>query len=244
MTFLELERRCKRRRFFRVLKILFLVTLTLGALLFLDKSNFLKNQKLIKSDVKEKKEEKKVENKIIEKIEKNETDEKNIETIEEKSVETLEKKDVENKNEDDQVLELTFEVNFEELYQSYKNSISAKLKEKAKLKQENKTVKTSEKTDKPKEEQLEKKPIKSKELPPYETCIKLAKEYYEKGDYKQALEWAKNANIQDNTKPSSWIITAKTLYKIGKKHEAVKLLEIYYSYTQDEKVKELIKKMN
>ena len=250
MTFLELERRCKRRRFFRVLKILFLVTLTLGALLFLDKSNFLKNQKLIKSDVKEKKEEKKVENKIIDKIEKNETDkkniekvEKNIETIEEKSVETLEKKDVENKNEDDQVLELTFEVNFEELYQSYKNSISAKLKEKAKLKQENKTVKTSEKTDKPKEEQLEKKPIKSKELPPYETCIKLAKEYYEKGDYKQALEWAKNANMQDNTKPSSWIITAKTLYKIGKKDEAVKLLEIYYSYTKNEKIKNLIKNM-
>ena len=228
MTFLELERRCKIRRFFKVLKIVLLVIIILSIFLFLNKNSFLKNQKTI-SDVKEKKVEKKVEY-------------KNIEKIEQENVEISEKKDVENKN--SQILELTFEVNFEKLYKSYKNNISSKLKKENKLKEENKTAKTSEKVDKSKEEQLEKKPIKLKELPPYEICIKLAKEYYEKGDYKQALEWAKKANMQDNTKASSWIITAKTLYKIGKKDEAIKLLKIYHSYTQDEKVKELIKKMN
>ena len=190
------------------------MTAILVAFLLLSKKNFLptKNQELIKDSKREKKEENK----------------------------SIKKNNIENQNsKNDKILELTFEVNFQELYQSYKNNINYRLREENKLKQENKDIKE----DKPKEE-LEKKNIKSKDLPPYETCIKLAKEYYEKGDYKQALKWAKNANIQDNTKASSWVITAKTLYKIGKKDEAVKLLEIYYSYTQDEKVKELIKNMN
>jgi len=202
MTFLELERRCKIRRVFKILKLVFLFIIILAIYIFLNKNNLLlfENQKLLKNSVKEKKE-----NKINKK--------------------------------DDKILELKFEVNFQELYRSYESNFNNK--QQSKLKQEDKVVKKTIKKDGVKEQKI----IKSKSLPPYETCIKLAKEYYKKGDYKQALKWAKNANIQDNKKASAWIITAKALYKMGKKDEAIKILKIYYSYTQDEKIKELINNM-
>ena len=205
MNFLELERKCKKRRVFKILKLIlllfFLSFITLGAY-FLYKNDFLlikdQEQKLAKNSIKEK---------------------------------------IENKK-SDKMLELKFETNFQELYQSYKNRIIPKSNEENKLKRETKKE-VVEKKDKVKEAIV----IKSKNLPSYDVCIKLAKEYYEKGDYKQALKWAKNANIQDNKRAGSWIITAKTLYKMGKKDEAIKLLEIYYSYTKNEKIKNLIKNM-
>ena len=205
MNFLELERKCKKRRVFKILKLIlllfFLSFITLGAY-FLYKNDFLlikdQEQKLAKNSIKEK---------------------------------------IENKK-SDKMLELKFETNFQELYQSYKNRIIPKSNEENKLKRETKKE-VVEKKDKVKEAIV----IKSKNLPSYDVCIKLAKEYYEKGDYKQALKWAKNANIQDNKRAGSWIITAKTLYKMGKKDEAIKLLEIYYSYTKNEKIKSLIKNM-
>ena len=205
MNFLELERKCKKRRVFKILKLIlllfFLSFITLGAY-FLYKNDFLlikdQEQKLAKNSIKEK---------------------------------------IENKK-SDKMLELKFETNFQELYQSYKNRIASKPKKENKLKRETKKEEV-EKKDQVKEAIV----IKSKNLPSYDVCIKLAKEYYEKGDYKQALKWAKNANIQNNKNASSWIITAKTLYKMGKKDEAIKLLEIYYSYTKNEKIKNLIKNM-
>ncbi|HIQ50737.1 MAG TPA: hypothetical protein EYH54_02085 [Nautiliaceae bacterium] len=214
MTFLELEKKCKRRRIFKILGTIFLFTLVLGIYLFLDKNNFLlpkkQEQKLVKN-VKEKME-KKIENK---------------------------------NNKKGKILELKFEVNFPELYQNYQARISSNLikNHTLKQKQQKKVEQTIEKKEKIKEKKLEKKIIKSRNLPPYETCIKLAKKYYEKGDYKQALKWAKNANIQDNKKASSWIITAKILYKMGKKDEAIQILEIYYKYSYDEKIKDLIKSL-
>jgi len=97
------------------------------------------------------------------------------------------------------------------------------------------------KTEQKKSENLSNsKKIQTKTLPSYETCIALAKSYYEKGEYKKALNWAKNANIQNKEKPDSWILSAKALYKLGKKDEALKILKIYYNYHKDEKVKKLM----
>jgi len=88
------------------------------------------------------------------------------------------------------------------------------------------------------------KSVIAKNLPSYKTCISLSKKFYEKGEYKNALKWAKNANIQDNRLPESWILSAKSLYKLGKKEEALKILEIYYSYHKDDKIKKLIRELN
>ncbi len=83
--------------------------------------------------------------------------------------------------------------------------------------------------------------MKATTLPPFEVCIVLSKKYYKKGDYQSALKWAKNANIQNNKKPDSWIMSAKSLYKLGKRKEALKILKIYYNYRKDKEVLRLIK---
>jgi predicted Zn-dependent protease len=92
----------------------------------------------------------------------------------------------------------------------------------------------------------QKKPVllEANVLPSYETCIKLAEKYYMQKDYENALKWAKNANLQNNKKPQSWIISAKALYKLGKKHEAVRILRIYYNYSKNKEVLKLLKEMN
>jgi len=85
--------------------------------------------------------------------------------------------------------------------------------------------------------------IETNSLPSFATCIALAKKYYAKKDYKNALKWAKYANIQNKKDPQSWIISAKSLYKMGKKKEALKVLNVYYSYTGSPEIKKLIEEM-
>jgi tetratricopeptide (TPR) repeat protein len=80
-------------------------------------------------------------------------------------------------------------------------------------------------------------------LPSFETSIKLAQEYFKEGDYKNALKWAKNANIQNKKDPRSWIIVAKSLYKLGEKDKAIKVLQIYFDYTRDKKILKIIERI-
>jgi len=80
-------------------------------------------------------------------------------------------------------------------------------------------------------------------LPSYDTCIKLAKKFYLLKDYDNALKWAKNANLQNKSLPESWILTAKSLYKLNKKSEALKILKIYYKYTKNKKILKLINRI-
>jgi len=86
--------------------------------------------------------------------------------------------------------------------------------------------------------------MKTKTLPPFDACMIMSKKFYREGKYKEALEWAKNANIQNNKKPDSWIMSAKSLYKLGKKEEAIKILKIYYNYQKDKNVLKLLKEFN
>jgi len=93
-----------------------------------------------------------------------------------------------------------------------------------------------------KEENKTKKIILTSEvLPSFDSCILLANKYLQKGDYENALTWAKNANIQNKKNPLSWIISAKALYKMGKRDEAIKLLKVYNSYYNNKEVKKLLK---
>jgi predicted Zn-dependent protease len=85
--------------------------------------------------------------------------------------------------------------------------------------------------------------IKTSTLPSFETCIKLAGQYFKNRDYKNALKWAKNANIQNKKDPQSWIIVAKSLYKMGKKDKAVHILKVYYDYTKNKDILKLIERM-
>ena len=81
-------------------------------------------------------------------------------------------------------------------------------------------------------------------IPSFETCINLAKKYLNEEDYQNALKWAKYANIQNKKSPSSWIISAKALYAMGKQKEALKLLKVYNSYYPNKTIQKLIKEFN
>jgi tetratricopeptide (TPR) repeat protein len=92
-------------------------------------------------------------------------------------------------------------------------------------------------------EKKEKIILNSKTLPSFDTCITLANKYYKEKDYESALKWAKNANLQNNQDPKSWMIVAKSLYKLGKKEKALKILQVYYKYTKNKDVLELIQRI-
>jgi len=111
-----------------------------------------------------------------------------------------------------------------------------------------KTNNRSKEVNKPKEINKNKTMLKNKilsinNLPSYNTCIKLAKKFYLLKDYDNALKWAKNANLQNKSLPESWILTAKSLYKLNKKQKALNVLKIYYQYTKNKQILNLINRI-
>jgi len=216
MTFLELEKKCKKRRLLRVIKILgFSFALLAGGYFAYDFLFKNKDTKKIDSINSIKEEKIKKEN-----IPENKEITYNKEKVKEKNV--LENKEVENSKEVPTLkLFLDFNTNDKNM--------------------DEKSIKEDKKND---NENTAKSFIKTSPLPSFKTCIFLAKKYYKEGNYREALKWVKNANIQDNKKAISWILTAKILNKMGKKEEAIKLLKLYYNYNKNEEVKKLMEQLN
>jgi len=194
MTFYELEKKCKRRRFFKfvfLLSIIFIIVA--GIRIYFNLTN---------KTVKEKK-------------------------IVKKQTTVLKKK--ENKENKNTHIKQTLLLPYIDLNITDKKvSKTKKIKKIKKIKKENNTSIV----------------LKTQNLPSFDTCISIAKKYLESRDYKNALKWAKNANIQNKKNPLSWIISAKALYHMGKKQEAVKLLKIYNSYYNNKEIKNLLKEYN
>jgi len=237
MTFQELEKICKKRRLYRkvwvgVLAVLF-VSGGIGVF-YINK----KNQKIPAGKKSVKKD-----NNI------NNITEKNIIINKTPNKANFQKtKSIAPKKTPKQKLELVLDLNFTEIENNHKINKHTLKEEKPKYKEK------KPQPTKSKEQQTEKKPlkpgnqknyiIKSNILPSYETCIKLSEKYFKEGKYNESLKWAKNANIQDKKNPLSWIMSAKSLYKLGKKSEAVKILKIYYNYRKDKEVEKLLRKWN
>jgi len=212
MTFLELEKKCKKRKFFKFFKavvFLFLVVFTVSVYFY--KKFHYKNSAVTTNKTEKKK---KLAVKQINIRQKKE--EKNL---------SAEKKLSKN----NEKLCLIIDLNVSEL-------------QKKKIEKQQKQVQKFNKIlpEKKKSAFI----ITAKALPSYKTCMALAEKYYKEGDYKEALKWAKNANVQNNKKPESWMLSAKSLYKLGKKEEALKVLKIYYNYRKDEKIKKLMGELN
>lgn len=61
----------------------------------------------------------------------------------------------------------------------------------------------------------------------------LAREYYDKKDYKNAAKWAITLNDMDKNDPDGWIIFAKAQAKMNRKKDAIKVLEVYQNQAPD-----------
>ncbi len=76
----------------------------------------------------------------------------------------------------------------------------------------------------------------------FSSSIKLAEYYLKHKKYNKALNWAKNANKFDATKPESWIVYAKAEFSLGKKDDAIKSLQTYLHTFYSKKVAMLLEK--
>jgi len=71
-------------------------------------------------------------------------------------------------------------------------------------------------------------------------ALLLAKLYYKKKNFQEAEKWALSANKLNNSLEESWFLFAKSKVKLGKKHEALKILVSYYKKSNSTKAKALI----
>ncbi len=76
--------------------------------------------------------------------------------------------------------------------------------------------------------------------PDAQTALALSELLYKKGSYQKALKWAINANSIDPKNERSWIMFAKSSYKLGRKQDALNALDNFARTNPSEAVKETI----
>ncbi len=74
----------------------------------------------------------------------------------------------------------------------------------------------------------------------YTLAMKIARSYYDKGDFQRALQWAKRANKLDREREGAWVLYARSLYALGRKKEARQLLGLYLEYHNSQSVQKLL----
>jgi len=74
----------------------------------------------------------------------------------------------------------------------------------------------------------------------YALAIRIAKEYYSQKEYQQSLTWSKKANTLDRKETESWIYYAKSLYALGEKEKAIKVLKLYKRFASSKKVDRIL----
>ncbi len=228
MTFYELEKACKKRRLRRLFFFSFMA-LFLGVIAVLALS-FKKSEKVKKRVIEVNKSKVKVEKRVKE-VEKNIT----IKKVEKKPPKPNKK--VENKK-----VEVKLEVE-KEVFLKPIVEIPTAVKNNGKNEAPIKSVKKEKKIEKEEVNNSISEPQKNlivTETINYDSALKKAEQFFKEGKYTEAIKWAKNANLQDPTKPESWIITAKSLSKIGHSEKAIEILKTYLKYYKDKRVKEVL----
>lgn len=103
---------------------------------------------------------------------------------------------------------------------------------------------TSEKITKEKE--IELKESNFKHTKNYDAAIEIAEYYFKNKNYNNSIKWALNASNVDSKseqKTKSWILYAKSLYAMGKKEQAIEVLNKYISNTNSKDAIEVLNNM-
>jgi len=98
-------------------------------------------------------------------------------------------------------------------------------------------------TKKPIIKQTIKKPILKTENITFTKAIKLAKLYYNNGDYQNSIKWAKIASSIDNDDERVWKYYALSLEKLGKKAKAIYILKTYLKYKNSIELKYILQRL-
>lgn len=90
--------------------------------------------------------------------------------------------------------------------------------------------------DKPLEEWVQKYNKKKS----YAIAIYISKQYYFDKDFKHAGIWAKRANQLDRNKEDAWLLYAKSVFALGDKEQAKKILNVFLQYKDSAKTELLL----
>ena len=130
-------------------------------------------------------------------------------------------------------------INEDEIKDTKKTVKKTKKPEKKEVKKEiKKEVKKPKVQIKEKSITLNELKQKFSQKPSYDLAIMIAKNYFNKKDYKQAQIWAIKANNIDPQKVESWVLFSDILLKENKKQKAREILQIYIDqYGENETIR-------
>ncbi len=74
----------------------------------------------------------------------------------------------------------------------------------------------------------------------YAIAIYISKQYYADENFKKAGIWAKRANQLDRNKEDAWLLYAKSVFALGDKEKAKKILNIFLEYKDSAKTEMLL----
>jgi len=78
----------------------------------------------------------------------------------------------------------------------------------------------------------------------YEDAIKISQILYNKGNFQKAIDWSFKANSINPSDYQSWLLYAKSLYKMNRKNKAIKVLNGYINnYGPNEQIQEFLNKI-
>jgi len=77
----------------------------------------------------------------------------------------------------------------------------------------------------------------------FETALTLSEEYYKNSEYQKSLKWAVSANSIDSKNEKSWILFAKSSYKLGHKQDAIGALENFAKTGGSDQIKTLLRQL-
>lgn len=216
--FFELEKRCKRLKYKKLLPFSVAIVIAISATLFF----------LQKESTPQKKQKK------IEKIAKQEVQETKKEIIipEKEEMRVAPSLDVkEEKNEKPPVTTVLSPVLSLEKVAVRAEEVKEKPK-KEEIKKETKTV-TQKKESKNR--------LTVTKRPELSVSLEKATRFYESNEYEKALKWVKEAQKEDRENEDTWILFAKILYEKGEKEKALRVVETYLRFKPTSSIKELEK---
>ncbi len=74
-------------------------------------------------------------------------------------------------------------------------------------------------------------------------ALQIAQRFYDAKRYKEALKWSLIANEVDEQKPESWIMFAKAKMKMGKRQDAINVLNAYLKTYTSAKISRYLEKI-
>jgi len=76
--------------------------------------------------------------------------------------------------------------------------------------------------------------------PRYSVALKIARKYFDEGDFENASLWARRANVLDRDDERAWIIYAQSEYALGREERAKRILRLYLDYKDSAKARSLL----